>query len=620
MLMIVVIISFNAFIHLQVKTIQTEWNRYQAEIATRQSVVSELRSQFGYGGGIHLFKNYVLRGQQKYADRFKARYTETVKKIRQYENLPDVHEEELAALKSISAVFKQYRDAIDKAGILIARGQSIREIDKAIKISDGPALKAMSILDSHYKKLTDEETEIINSAMATLLSIFVVIDIAIIVAFVLMGWELRKSIIRPILQVAEVLPKMGDGFLDQKVKMLRKDEIGKMAQSIDQFSEKLTAIVGDIVNNAENLAGASSKLVGSIDQISGNSQGMTDQASVIAGASEEISANVTTVASAAEEASSNIIQVTSAIEELSTNMENVSGGAGKVTQNMGTIAENIGKMSNDIDGISSAVEEMSASISEVNDSSRKAVRISSETNTVATKSLNAMDELGTASNEIGKIVKMIGSIANQTNMLALNATIESASAGSAGKGFAVVAEEVKTLARQTAESNNQIGHLVDRIQKLTNQSLTQTRDAVDSIRKVADLNNNIGHAIEEQTRTAIEISESVDSVASFSRQSAENVKKANEEIQDISRAVEESYQATRASSRNLAEAATGTREIARSAAEVSLGVKDVNKNIQTIQGSIGSVNGEVKDSNADARNLSKIADGLRKSVSFFKLT
>ena len=114
-------------------------------------------------------------------------------------------------------------------------------------------------------------------------------------------------------------------------------------------------------------------------------------------------------------------------------------------------------------------------------------------------------ELGDSSAEIGNVVKVITSIAEQTDLLALNATIEAARAGEAGKGLAVVANEVKERAQETAKATEDIARRVEAIQKdtgaavgaieenSTTQALTQTRTAVDELsRMAADLRTTVG--------------------------------------------------------------------------------------------------------------------------------
>ena len=121
--------------------------------------------------------------------------------------------------------------------------------------------------------------------------------------------------------------------------------------------------------------------------------------------------------------------------------------------------------------------------------------------------------LGTSSAEIGEVIKVITSIAEQTNLLALNATIEAARAGEAGKGFAVVASEVKDLARKTARSSEKIGRNIATIQSDAQEAVDAIGEITSIIRQINDIQTVVAAAVEEQAATTSEIGRSVGEAA-----------------------------------------------------------------------------------------------------------
>jgi len=109
-----------------------------------------------------------------------------------------------------------------------------------------------------------------------------------------------------------------------------------------------------------------------------------------------------------------------------------------------------------------------ARVHQVDEVSRQSV---TDTRANGDRLQEAIGSIGERSDEIGKIVKVIEGIADQTNLLALNAAIEAARAGEAGKGFAVVADEVRRLAERSVLATQEIGGVIETVQKDTHRAV-----------------------------------------------------------------------------------------------------------------------------------------------------
>jgi methyl-accepting chemotaxis protein len=134
-----------------------------------------------------------------------------------------------------------------------------------------------------------------------------------------------------------------------------------------------------------------------------------------------------------------------------------------------------------------------------------------------------MGELGESSKEIGSVVKVITSIAEQTNLLALNATIEAARAGEAGKGFAVVASEVKDLAAESGRAAEDIARRITQVQAQTTSAVAAIGEISAIIASINDYQLTIASAVEEQTATTNEMSRSVTEAATGAGEIAANI-------------------------------------------------------------------------------------------------
>ncbi|MGE9746566.1 methyl-accepting chemotaxis protein [Bdellovibrio bacteriovorus] len=170
-----------------------------------------------------------------------------------------------------------------------------------------------------------------------------------------------------------------------------------------------------------------------------------------------------------------------------------------------------------------ALEEMTSMVKMNSDNAKQAAALSAQSSETAVQGekemgelLSSMNEISASSKQIEEIINVIDDIAFQTNLLALNASVEAARAGEHGKGFAVVAEAVRTLAQRSASAAKDITGLikesVEKIERGTHKSAKSgemLKNIVTSVKKVADLNNEISMASEEQSTGISQISKAM---------------------------------------------------------------------------------------------------------------
>jgi len=243
----------------------------------------------------------------------------------------------------------------------------------------------------------------------------------------------------------------------------------------------------------------------------------------------------------------NIQALASSSEELTSVSQQMASSAEQTRAQANVVSSAGDQMSKNAQNVSKSVEDLGASIREIAKSAHEAAKVATTGVEVANTTTATVAKLGESSAEIGKVLKVITSIAQQTNLLALNATIEAARAGEAGKGFAVVANEVKELAKETARATEDIGQKIDAIRQVTQGAVEAIAQISKIIVRINDYQSTIASAVEEQSATAreigisgadaargsTEIARNITSVAQASKHAAEgasNTQKAAEEL------------------------------------------------------------------------------------------
>lgn len=350
---------------------------------------------------------------------------------------------------------------------------------------------------------------------------FVIIFGLFTLLMVVIFFFIKKTVVAPIVTVVDSMRDIasGDGDLTKRIEVNSKDEIGELAGWFNKFIEKLQGIIQDIAENSNNFATSSKRLSGISEKLLEHSGDTSTRATNVAAASEEMSSNLSGIATAMEESATN------------TNM------------------------------VAVAAEEMSSTINEISVNAEKSRSVATKAVDQAREASQEVEELRSAALRIGKMTETITEISDQTNLLALNATIEAARAGEAGRGFAVVANEIKGLAKQTAEATQEIKSLVGAVQTTSAKTSSGINTITGVIVEVHETIGTIATAVEEQTATTKEM--------------AENIVQASEGIQEVNENVSQSSSVGSEITENISSVSIASQEIEANSQEVEKTAHDL---------------------------------------------
>ncbi|MEO6382739.1 MAG: PAS domain-containing methyl-accepting chemotaxis protein [Nitrobacter sp.] len=228
---------------------------------------------------------------------------------------------------------------------------------------------------------------------------------------------------------------------------------------------------------------------------------------------------------------------------------------GEITASVATTSERVTsaasastQASSNMQAVAAGAEELAASVAEISRQSADALAISQQAVTQANETSGIVSGLATAAQKIGDVVKLINSIAEQTNLLALNATIEAARAGEAGRGFAVVASEVKSLASQTAKATEEISGQVAEVQNTTGSAVGVIEAITQTISRINEISAAIAAAVEEQAS----VTQSISSNMQVAAKGVADITSSMSEIADVTQSVDTATRKVKDASRALA--------------------------------------------------------------------
>ena len=284
-------------------SVQKKWEDFIGVVQEKQKHLVAIRTDIGYGGGIHLFKNYVLRGQEKYIDRYMKKKEAVLSSIEAYKKAGFLSGAEEEMLDKAAELMETYGKAIIVARDMRKAGRSIREIDKKIKINDTPFLSALNSLSEECAKQTAQRTSamtgIVDRTIKTVAAGFPVL----ILIIGLVSYKLSRAITNQIkagvkgLENGSSQINMTAAAMSASGRTLA-EESSAQAASMEETSSSLEEISSRTKNNSGNANEARALMNESEAIIQKAVESMTrlsDSMAEISNASEETSNIIKTI-------------------------------------------------------------------------------------------------------------------------------------------------------------------------------------------------------------------------------------------------------------------------------------------------------------------------------------
>ena len=440
--------------------------------------------------------------------------------MKDYEQTLDENEE--TAYSSYKNYYSQF---LTQFGVL-EKYVNTNQTVNASKLANNNLVDVCNSLESALDDMTNSEVEATDHAMRQMHALaafakttggvcFVFAIGALIVAFLISTRKVVNPIVKTNKELKEISALINDnnGNLTKRVNVKSSDEIGQLAQGINQFLDILQNTIGKIVEGSKNLDNMINSVGENVTVSNDNAQDVSSAMEELSATMQEIAATIQTVNDNTESVGKNVVDIADKTEQIN-----------NYSQDMRERADSLAKSA---DENKRTTDEM---IGNIVGTLKKAIEDS--------KSVERVNEL------TGEILN----ISSQTNLLALNASIEAARAGEAGKGFAVVADEIRQLADSSRDTANNIQAINEHVTSAVYQLIDNSNKIIKYIEEtiLADYDSFV-QAGAQYNEDACYISETMQEFAEKTEKLKELMKNTVESIEGISSGVEQSANAVTSS-------------------------------------------------------------------------
>lgn len=470
----------------------------------------------------------------------------------------EMHDAEAFLVDKDSSVILASRDSDLISKTLGADGQSAFYKDVEKKVSgksydfctlDGNMTVFKEVNGTNWLLVSYVPTRVVLADLVGLRNLMIIFSIISILVLCVLIERVTHVVIRPVKEMTRVITSMASGDFTVSMKVKGNDEIAVMGRSVEHFIASMKEMIrqmGHVSDRLEKQAGSSKNVSGEMNSAANiQSQSMT-----------ELNATVDQLSVSVNEIAQNATQLAGVVADTKEDSD-------KVEDKMRTTVEVSEKGKADMESVGNALHNIEISIHNLEE---------------------AVDKVGTASGEIVDIIKLIGDIAEETNLLSLNASIEAARAGEAGRGFAVVASQIGVLAKNSADSVAHITSLINEINGLVDDAVKQAGNSASDIESSADL-----------IHTAVDTFDQI----------FQNIQETSHLIEDVVEKINQVDQVATNVAAISEEQAASSDEILATSESMLQQAKSISKNSEQVE--------------AEAGNLAESADQLADQVKQFQI-
>lgn len=470
----------------------------------------------------------------------------------------EMHDAEAFLVDKDSSVILASRDSDLISKTLGADGQSAFYKDVEKKVSgksydfctlDGNMTVFKEVNGTNWLLVSYVPTRVVLADLVGLRNLMIIFSIISILVLCVLIERVTHVVIRPVKEMTRVITSMASGDFTVSMKVKGNDEIAVMGRSVEHFIASMKEMIrqmGHVSDRLEKQAGSSKNVSGEMNSAANiQSQSMT-----------ELNATVDQLSVSVNEIAQNATQLAGVVADTKEDSD-------KVEDKMRTTVEVSEKGKADMESVGNALHNIEISIHNLEE---------------------AVDKVGTASGEIVDIIKLIGDIAEETNLLSLNASIEAARAGEAGRGFAVVASQIGVLAKNSADSVAHITSLINEINGLVDDAVKQAGSSASDIESSADLIHTAVDTFDQIFQNIQETSHLIESVV-------EKINQVDQVATNVAAISEEQ--------------AASSDEILATSESMLQQAKSISKNSEQVE--------------AEAGNLAESADQLADQVKQFQI-